>query len=47
MPFEIRDAGEVNVALIVGADVVMTIDSLVLWNDCRGGAARIKCQLHI
>ena len=34
MPFEIRDAGEVNVALIVFADVVMTRESLILRNDC-------------
>ena len=47
MPFEIRDAGEVNVALIVFADVVMTRESLVLRNGCRDRTARIGSQHHI
>ena len=36
-----------SVAFIVGADVVVTSESSILWSDCRGGAARIGSQPHI
>ena len=36
-----------GVAPIVGADVVVTIESSILWNDCRDGTARIGSQLDI